>query len=209
MNSLLIIGAGGHGRVLADAAMAMNRWGLLCFLDDREDLTEVLGLQVISGCERLPEVAHDFSAAAVGIGNAVTRLSFIEQCKQIGLELPVVVHPSAAVSSFASLGYGTVVFAQAAVNAGARLGPGCIVNTGATVDHDCDLAAGVHVCPGAHLGGDVRVGQRTWIGVGSCVKQGIVIGEDVTVGAGAAVVSDAGSTCILTGVPARSTAASK
>lgn len=204
MTALLIVGAGGHGRVLADAALTMGNWGSICFVDDRPGTRDTLGFPVVGTCEDLERLAKSYSQAAVGIGDARVRLELIERCRLAGFNLPAVVHRTAAVSRYASLGQAVAVFAQAAVNPRAVLADGCIVNTGATVDHDCDLACGVHICPGAHLAGDVRIGPRAWIGIGSSVKQGTTIGADAVIGAGAAVVSNIDPGLVVTGVPARS-----
>jgi sugar O-acyltransferase (sialic acid O-acetyltransferase NeuD family) len=203
MSALLIVGAGGHGRVLAEAAMTMERWRMIAFLDDSPGLTRVLGHDVIGRCVELERLRGQFQDAAIGIGDARTRLSLLERSQQLGFHLPVIAHRSAVLSPSAAIGAGTVVFAQAAVNAGASIGAGCIINTGATVDHDCRLGAGVHVCPGVSLAGNVHIGERCWIGIGSCVKQGIAIADDVTVGAGAAVVSNVAAAQVVVGVPAR------
>jgi sugar O-acyltransferase (sialic acid O-acetyltransferase NeuD family) len=203
MSALLVIGAGGHGRVVADAALSMGIWQSVCFADDRTDVREVLGLPIVGAPGELERLAGSYRAAVVAIGNVRSRMDLLSRCEAIGFELPPVVHRSAVVSRFASLGAGAVVFAQAAVNPGAIVGRGCIVNTGATVDHDCELAEGVHICPGVQLAGSVKVGPRSWIGIGAAVKQGVNIGADVTIGAGAAVVSDIESGVTAVGVPAR------
>lgn len=203
MTSLLIVGAGGHARVVADAALTTGQWQRVCFVDDAPGASGALGLPIIGTSADLSRLRAEFGAAVVGIGDARARLQLLERCRQAGFDLPAIVHRTAAVSSYATLGPGVVVFAQAAINPGATLGEGCIVNTGATVDHDCHLQAGVHVCPGAHLAGSVQIGARTWIGIGACVKQGVRIGADVTVGAGAAVVCDIETGLTVTGVPAR------
>jgi sugar O-acyltransferase (sialic acid O-acetyltransferase NeuD family) len=205
MSTLLVLGAGGHGRVTADAALEMNSWERVCFIDDRA-ATNALGLEVVGTLAQLAGLKGEFSAAAVGIGDAGTRLQMLQRCAQLGFDLPVIVHPSAVVSRFASLGRGTVILAQAAVNAGAVIGEGGIVNTAATVDHDCVLGVGVHVCPGAHLAGDVHIGDRTWIGIGACIRQGVKIGQDTTIGAGAVVVGNFESGLVITGVPGRARA---
>jgi len=201
MSTLLVLGAGGHGRVVADAATTMGTWSRVCFVDDRA--TNVPGFELVGTSADLERLLSSFKALVVGIGDARTRLQLLERAAGLGFELPVIVHRSAAVSTQASLGPGSVVFAQSAVNPGAQLGRGCIVNTGATVDHDCRFEDGVHACPGAHLAGNVLVGERTWIGVGACVKQGVRIGSDVMIGAGAAVVADVTSGQTVVGVPAR------
>lgn len=203
MTSLLIIGAGGHGRVLADAAVASGRWQQIAFVDDGLDAERILNLPYAGTTADLERLGPTYRAAAVGIGDARIRLELLRRCAQLGFEVPVIVHPSAVVSPSASLGSGTVVFAQAAINAGAVLERGCIVNTGATVDHDCRLEEGVHVCPGTHLAGNVVVGARAWLGIGSCVRHGISLGSDVMVGAGAAVVANVAAGLTVVGVPAR------
>lgn len=203
MTSLLIVGAGGHARVVADAALTTGNWQRVCFVDDALGASSVLALPIVGTSADLSRLRTEFGAAVVGIGDARVRLQLLEQCRQTGFDLPAIVHRTAAVSSYATLGPGVVVFAQAAINPGATLDEGCIVNTGATVDHDCRLQAGVHLCPGAHLAGSVQVAARSWIGIGACVKQGVRIGADVIVGAGAAVVCDIEAGLTVTGVPAR------
>ena len=203
MKALLIIGASGHGRVVADAALTMGVWDDVGFVDDNPALTEVMGLKVVGTGANLATLVRSYCAAAVAIGNAAARLRYLDRCAALGLELPVIVHRNAVVSKFASLGPGTVVFAQSAINAGASLGRGCIVNTGATVDHDCILNDAVHVSPGAHVAGEVHIGARSWIGIGASIRQCVRIGSDVTVGAGAAVVCDVASNVTVVGVPAR------
>lgn len=202
--NLLVIAAGGHGKVVADAALAGGTWETVAFVDDRIAATEsVLGLPVVGPTSLLPALRDRFAAVAVAIGASSERMRMLEHCRSLGFALPIIAHPSAVISSFAILQEGCVVCAQAVVSPGARLGIGCIVNTSASVDHDCQLGAGVHVCPGTRLAGDVHVGSGSWIGIGACVRQGTVIGANVTVGAGAVVVADVPSGLTVTGVPAR------
>ena len=204
MTRLLIIGAGGHGKVVADAALSMRSWEHIAFVDDKgQALGSPLGLNVVGTTAQLRELAREYQAATIAVGNVRTRLELLQRCKALGMKLPVIAHSSSTVSSFAVLEEGCVVFARTVVNPGARLGAGCIVNTSASVDHVCELGEGVHVCPGVQLAGGVRVGARTWIGIGACVVQGIVIGSDVVIGAGSVVVSNVESGLTVMGVPAR------
>lgn len=209
MNGLLIIGAGGHGKVVADTALLLG-WGNVAFLDDRAaTLGLPLGLPVVGMLDELPVQRRAFSYAIVAVGDAKLRLELTDRCRRSGLEVVSIVHPMAFVSRFASIGPGCVAFAQSAINAGANLGTACIVNTGATVDHDCLIGDAVHICPGAHLAGDVRVGDRSWIGIAAAIRQGITIGRDATVGAGAVVVADVADDATVIGVPARQREGSK
>ncbi len=200
---LAILGASGHGKVVADAAL-MGNWDEIIFFDDAwPELTEVGPWQVVGNTRQLMEQSLCFEGAIVAIGNNVIRLEKLHELEQTGLQLVTIIHPLAVVSSYSEIGKGSVVFAGAVINAFATIGCGCIVNTGSTIDHDCVLADGVHVSPGAHLGGMVNVGKMAWIGIGASVKQCVKICENVIVGAGAAVVNDIASGLTVVGVPAR------
>jgi len=202
-DSILVLGAGGHGKVVADCALSCGL-AVAGFIDDavRPGL-QVLGIPVLGPLSELPRLRTRAGAIVVAIGDSAKRVALIDHCRSIGLRTPALIHPSAAVSRFATVDDGTVVLAQAAINAGAQVGVGVIVNTGATVDHDCIVGDGVHVCPGAHLAGSVRIGRFSWIGIGSSVKQGTVIGNNAVIGAGAAVVADVEDGVTVVGVPAR------
>jgi sugar O-acyltransferase (sialic acid O-acetyltransferase NeuD family) len=209
MAALLLLGAGGHARVVAETALATGRFSSIAFLDDRcsgpAQLPDQLGWPVIGPLAAAldPQVHQQFPAALVAIGNAAVRLQWLPRLAASGYELPVVIHPTAWMSPSAQLGVGSVVFAQAAIQAQAVIGSGAILNTGCSVDHDAQLGDGVHICPGARLAGEVQVGDRSWIGIGASVIQQIRIGADVTVGASAAVVRDLPDGVTAVGVPAR------
>ena len=209
MAGLLLLGAGGHARVMAETALATGRFSRIAFLDDRcsgsAQLPDQLDWPVIGPIAAAldPQIRQQFPAAFVAIGNAAVRLQWLPRLAAAGYELPVVIHPTAWVSPSAQLGIGSVVFAQAAIQAQAVIGCGAILNTGCSVDHDAKLGDGVHICPGARLAGEVQVGERSWIGIGASVIQQIRIGTDVTIGAGAAVVRDLPDGVTALGVPAR------
>lgn len=203
MKRLAILGAGGHGAVVADAALAAG-WESVTFFDDKWPEVSSLGPWIVAG--RATELMRDasrFDGAIVAIGSNAIRLTKLRELSDSGLAVVSVVHPAAVVSHHAKIGTGSVVFAGTVINAFARIGTGVIVNTGATIDHDCQLSDGVHVSPGAHLGGRVHVGRASWIGIGASVKQDVVIGDDVVVGAGAAVIAGIADGLTVCGVPAR------
>lgn len=209
MGALLLLGAGGHARVVAETVLLSDRYSRIAFLDDicigQAQLPDQLGFPVIGPLAAAldPQIRQQFSAALVAIGNAALRLQWLQRLAAVGYEIPVVIHPTAWLSPSAQLGNGAVVFAQAVIQAQCVIGSGAILNTSCSVDHDAQLGDGVHICPGARLAGEVQVGDRSWIGIGASVIEQIQIGADVTVGAGAAVVCDLPNGVKAVGVPAQ------
>lgn len=203
MNRLAILGASGHGKVVADCAEACG-WQQVIFFDDAWPEVSHNGHWPVAGkTEDLLAELASFGGVLVAIGNNRVRRDKLLMLEGEGASLITVVHPAAVVSQYAHVGSGSVIFAGAVINADARLGGGSIINTGASVDHDCVLGEGVHVSPGARLAGGVTVGDLSWIGIGAVVKQLVRIGDNVIVGAGAAVVKDVGDGLTVIGVPAR------
>lgn len=204
MSVLLIIGAGGHGKVVADAALATGHWDDVVFLDDAWPEKQTNGSWAIHGkIDQFPDWKRLCANAVVAIGNNHLRMALQSKLVAAGLEVATIVHPSAQVSPFAKLGVGTVVFANAVINVDAQVGDAAIINTAATIDHDCCLGKGVHVAPGANIGGGVIVGNCSWIGIGATIRHYTQIGADVTVGAGAVVISDILDGVTAVGCPAR------
>ncbi|KAB0472184.1 acetyltransferase [Ralstonia insidiosa] len=202
MTRLALFGAGGHGKVVADAALKAG-WSDIVFFDDAWPQRTINGHWPVAGnFDALMGHAHLFESVHVSIGNCSVRWRKQQELRAAGVTLATVVHPQACVSQFAQIGAGSVVMAGAVVNVDTVIGEACIINTGVTVDHDCHLAAGVHVCPGAHLSGGVTVGARSWIGVGAVVRQGISIGADTMIGAGAVIVKAVGDGLTMVGFPA-------
>lgn len=202
MKTLAILGAGGHGRVVADCAEAAG-WDEILFFDDKRPTAVPDSWRYAGTGSDLVGRLQGLSGVVVAIGANSVRLDWHRRLAAHAAPLVSLVHPRAWLSHRAEVGPGTVVFAGAVVNVGARLGEAVIVNTGATVDHDCRLADGVHISPGAHLAGGVTVGEGSWIGIGAVVREMVDIGERARIGAGAAVVATVGSDVTVVGVPAR------
>ena len=198
--SLLILGHGGHGRVVADVAADCG-YESIGFLDDSEAKH---GQDLIVGpLSLIKTLAGSWPEAIAAVGDARVRLNLFGALVDAGFATPSISHPSAVVSRSARLGRGVFVAPGAVINTGAHIGDAAIINTGARIDHDCQIGEGAHVAPGATLSGNVTVGKRSWIGTGCAVRQGVTIADDVMVGVGAAVVSDLEAPGTYAGVPAR------
>ncbi len=203
---LLIFGASGHGKVVAEVARCLG-WELLGFVDDdpAKAQTSLDGLKVVAiGRLNGVDLARRSDAAAiVAIGSNHIRAKVFEELVQAELPMATLIHPRAWVASTARIGAGSVLVAGVMVNANATVGSNVILNTGVTVDHDNILGDHCHLSPGVHTGGSVTVGEGTHLGVGVSVRNGIAIGPWSTVGVGAAVVQDLPGGIVAVGVPAR------
>jgi sugar O-acyltransferase (sialic acid O-acetyltransferase NeuD family) len=203
MKRLLLVGAGGHGRVVADLAELLG-WDSIAFLDDGwPERTANRAWPIIGKVADLARLGAGYDATLVTIGVNAARLALHRKVRELSFAIPALVHPSAVVSRHATMGRAAVVLANVAVNAFAAVGEAVILNTACTVDHDCKVGDGVHISPGAHLAGTVTVGDRSWIGIGAAIRQGITIGSDVMIGAGSVVVADVADGVVAMGVPAR------
>jgi len=193
VDKIVVIGAGGHGRVCAEAAQAAG-FEVLAFCDAAlETGSSVNGIEVLQAATAA-EIVKKFGAADTGavvaIGDNDTRMKLIDEAESLGLTLPAIIHPSAIISPSADIGPGTVVIANSVVNANARVGRGCILNTACSIDHDNMLADGVQICPGVRSAGAVTIGEKTFVGTGAVITPGVTIGREVHIMAGALVISD-------------------
>ncbi|HEY0705464.1 MAG TPA: acetyltransferase [Polyangia bacterium] len=204
MKRLAVLGAGGHAKVVSDAALLAG-WDQVNLFADGAPVGEDQHVRwpILGDSKDLLLCHGDFEGVLVAIGDCEVRLAKHRLLLEAGARLTSVVHPRAWVSPYATLGVGSVLMAGAVVNVDATVGEACILNTGSTIDHDCWLGDAVHIAPGAHLSGNVTIGERSWIGIGATVKHGIRVGCGVTVGAGAVVVSHVDDGVTVMGVPAR------
>ena len=197
MRKLAIIGASGHGKVVADIARK-NGYSEIVFLDDDERIHECGGYSVIG---KSSEARTIDAGVIVGIGNAGVRKQIQESIPDD--KLVTLIHPDAVVAEDVVIGVGTVVMAGAVINPGTHIGKGCIINTCSSVDHDCIVDDFVHVAVGSHLCGTVNVGAGTWIGAGVTVSNNVFICPDCMIGAGAVIVNDIWESGTYVGVPAK------
>jgi sugar O-acyltransferase (sialic acid O-acetyltransferase NeuD family) len=203
--SIYVFGAGGHGKVVADAARSAGMV-VAGFLDDDPERVgrEVLGIKVLGGLDLVPHlVGAGPTAIALGLGINSVRRAVASRCRLAGATLLTVIHRTASIAQSAEIGAGTVVLAGAAVNPDARVGEGVIVNTGAVVEHDCEIGAYAHLSPNAAIGGGVRLGELTSLGLCAVVLPGLTVGAGTVVGAGAVVTRPLPANAVAMGVPAR------
>lgn len=205
---VIIIGAGGHGRVVLDILRVAGQHNPIGFIDSNEYLwgKYVDGLKVLGNIEYLYNLSDEEKAnigVIVAIGDNGIRRKFAEELLHSGIELINAIHPSANIATTATIGQNVVIAAGAHVCAHCQIGNSVILNTGCIVDHESIIANAVHICPGAKLAGRVIVESGAFVGIGATVIQNIRIGTDAIVGAGAVVIRDVPPGCTVVGVPAR------
>lgn len=206
-NEVVIWGAGGHGKVVADILTGLDSCNVFGFFEDEENQTDkdiFLGKNVYKGFERLLE-ARDEGATHIifGFGDCSARMKCISLLEETGLSSMCAIHYRATIARDVAIGEGVAVMAGAVVNPGSAIGGHSIINTGCTIDHDCSLGIAVHVGPGVHLGGRVSIGDGTWVGLGALISDGLAVGSNVVVGAGSVVLHDIPDNVVAIGCPAK------
>ena len=198
MNKLVIIGAGGHGKVIADNAIK-NGYENICFIDDEAN-GDVIGFPVVGSLSALSELQDDHTEFIIGIGDNAIRKTIAES---YDLKWATLIHPSAQIAKNTHIAQGTVVMACAVVNTCATIGKHCIINTGAIIEHDNVINDYAHISPRATLGGTVTIGTETQIGTGAVVSNNRSVCANCLIGAGAVVVKNITEKGTYVGVPAR------
>lgn len=203
MSKIIIIGAGGHGKVAAEIA-ELNNYTDISFVDDKyPSHSKVENWKIkknFACCIKNIEINADYFVA---IGNNIKRIEILNLLKKLHANIVTLIHPESSLSSYSNIGIGTLVAAKSVVAPFCSIDEGCIINTSSSIDHDCILQQGVHICPGANLAGNVTVCSKSLIGTGSNIQQNIYIGSNVVVGSGAAVISNVKNNTSVAGVPAK------
>ncbi|MBB1424664.1 acetyltransferase [Pseudoalteromonas sp. SG43-7] len=198
---LAIVGASGHGKVIADIAEQLGF--TVKFYDDAyPSKTHIEHWPIQGTCADLIALHTTPIDVVVAIGNNDIRQQKIQLLQQNNFNLITLTHPTAVISKYAVIAQGTVVFAGAIINAFAKVGVGCIINTSAVVEHDCTIGDFTHICPNVALAGGVIVGSKSWVGIGSQVRQLITIGDNCLIGAGSTVVKNIPNNVTVFGSPA-------
>jgi sugar O-acyltransferase (sialic acid O-acetyltransferase NeuD family) len=198
--NLHILGASGHGKVIADIAELLGY--SVCFYDDEYPKKTTLECWPVVGTSEDMLSLERGALVFVAIGDNQIRSDRLLKLLNKGLKSPILIHPKAYVSTRALLGEGTVVAANAVINAFTHIEVGVIINSGAIVEHDCHIKSFAHICPASSLAGTVTVGAKSWIGLGSKINQQLKIGENSLIGSGSTVVRELPDNIVAYGSPA-------
>ena len=202
MQTLVILGAGGQGKVVCDIALKTGRYGEIVFLNDALGIQECMGFPIVgnfSDFYKYLSVAHFI----VAVGDCSERAKWMQKLSENKADFATLIHPSAVIGKNVIIGEGTVIAAGAVINPCAKIGKGVILNTCSSIDHDCIVRDYSHISVDAHLAGKVEIGACTWIGIGAVVRDKVSVCENCLIGAGAVVVKDIAESGVYVGVPAK------
>lgn len=202
--TFIIIGAGGHARVVADNILA-NGFTLKGIVDVEYSgqKEKIMGYPVLGGLDYVEQFDPSEIVLSISIGNNTRRSFYYEFFREKGFFFPPLIHPAAIVSEFSHISDGALINAGAVINAGAEIGENCIVNTSSIIEHEVSLGKYCHVCPGAKIAGRVSIGNNSFIGMGANIIDYIKIGSNVVIGAGSVIIKDIASKSTYAGVPGR------
>ena len=201
---LIILGAGGHGKVVADCAEATGEYDDVAFLDALYPGECLVGdWKILEKPENASFFNNHNTDFFVAIGNNTIREKVLNELLQDNLNVVSLIHPKSTVSRHATISIGVLVCANATINPMAKVGVGSIVNTAASIDHDCLIGDYAHISVGVRLAGDVVIGSSSFIGINSCAIQGVTIGSNCVLGAGATLISDLPDNTTAVGTPAK------
>ena len=210
MKKIIIIGSGGHAKVVADIILAREKelnedLKIIGFLDDNfknlkyDNIFNIPILGDLNNIDNFSKNEDYFFIIAIGSNEVRKKIS--EKYKE--LNYYTAIHPRSVISREVIIGSGTVVMANVVINPNSTIGKHCILNTSSVIEHDNELGDYVHISPNTTLCGGVNIEDNSWVGAGSVVRQQIHIGKDVIVGANSVVVKDIENSCIVAGNPAK------
>lgn len=208
MKEIIIIGAGGHAKVIIDIILQRKKIlndnllikGILDDSFNESEKKDLFGIPIMGKINKILELSSD-TYYIIAIGNNSIRKKISENYKNI--KYITLIHPKAIIAENVSLEIGTVIMAGSIVNSYTKIGKHCIINTGSIIEHDNRIKDYVHVSPNATLCGEVCIQEEVWIGAGATIIQGVKIGTKSTIGAGTVVIKNISSKCIAIGNPAK------
>jgi sugar O-acyltransferase (sialic acid O-acetyltransferase NeuD family) len=182
---LVIVGAGGHGKAIADLAESLCVWSEIVFVDDSyPDTKEAMGFRIVGKTGDIYEGSFKNSSFIVAIGNNIVRMKLVKEITSNGMNLISITHPTAIVSKYAIIGAGVAIMAGAIVGTNASLADGCLINANSTVDHDCILESGAHLGVGVQIAGGVCIGAKAWLQAGVSAGYHTIVGEEEVIPTG-------------------------
>ncbi len=205
---IILIGSGGHSKVVMETIICSKNFDIVGIVDPQKAKGEkILGISIIGRDSDLQSyfkrgIKNCFITVG-SVGNPKARIRLYDLALRIGFSFPNIIHPSAIVSKFVSLGEGNYIAPGVIINADAQIGNNCIINTQAVIEHDCIVGDFVHIAPGAKIGGGVNIGKFSHIGIGSCVLQCLHIGSNTIIGAGSVVLKDVVDNVVAYGNPCK------
>jgi len=207
MKKIVLIGAGGHCKVIIDIIKSTDEYEIVGVIDEKQKSGNILDVPIIGNDNKLKQIYDSGVQNAficIGALNNINLRNLIhKKLELIGFKLPILLHKNSIVSKFAHIEDGTCVMPGAIINAGSHIGKNCIINTGCIIEHDCKIGDNTHISPNVSIAGGVNVGFNTHIGIGSSIIQRISLGNNVTIGAGAVVINNINDNVLAVGVPAK------
>lgn len=207
-NSIILVGGGGHCKVIVDILKEDNDYDEILISDLKENIgKEILGIKIEYTDDQLKDLyKKGYKSAFVSIGKVEInehRKKIFNKIKNIGFNLPIIISKSANISQYSEIGEGTFIGKNVVINPETHIGKNCIINTGSIIEHDCIIEDNVHIGPGAILSGGTHIGNNSFIGTGAIIIQNINISQDTLIGAGAVVVKDINEPGVYVGTPAK------
>jgi len=205
---LILIGGGGHCKVVISQLRKMNNFEIVGIIDkDKPIGTKILDIEIIGRDEDLVNFyERGIQYALITIGSTKDNLKrqiLFNMAKSFGFKFPIIISPEAIVDKNVDIDEGTVIMPGSVINVGSIIGKNCIINSGSIIEHDCKIGDHCHIAPGVHISGGVEIDDLSFVGIGSIIIQGIKIGKNVTIGAGSVVIRDIPENTIVVGNPAK------
>ena len=206
---LLILGCGGHGKVIADVAEKFSYFQDISFLDknflkeiSRKDIFDNKIIGDISE-DNIEKFSKSFTHFFVGIGDNKVRIKWLKIIKKMDIKITKIIDPSAEISKYSQIDPGTFINTNVVIQYDSQIKSGSIINTSSTIDHNCIIGQGTHISPGVNIAGNVEIGENCWIGIGSQIVQNIKIGDNVVVGGGSLVLKNIPNNVMVFGSPSK------
>ena len=203
-DDLIIIGSGGHARVVIDTAeqSGFNILGIIDINYKNND-EKIIGYNVIGNFTALSKFVPNKTSVIIALGDSKLRSKFFYICLEHGYNLPSIIHPTSIISKHVNIGKSVFINAGVIINSEVYIGDDCIINTGAIIDHECNIGKHCHIGPGVKVAGRVRIGEHTFVGIGSTIIDKITIGNNVMIGAGSVIIRDIESDSTVVGIPGK------